>query len=297
MAVYSAIEETPMESRGLVLVAGLSGAGKTTLVYSAAAIPDMCPVLGISCDNSHGAVLSADFRRLLADENGVLPDLQMDILRFDSVSDLATIVENLRADKLKYKDGRPFKTIILDNLTILQQRHFAELNGNRVAGRKPEWPEYLQSQMYIVSLLIMLTTIPGKFVLATCGQAGEKPGVVPLYENDGITPIVDSQGHARFVERKVTDGVGYRLHLSDQVSRMVPGYFSITGRLYIGPKGVRVFDARPTPLFPIGKYAAGSIYSYRRGKDGQPERLDGVIRDATMIEIWDCLRESNKITE
>ena len=115
-------------------------------------------------------------------------------------------------------------------------------------------------------------------------------------EEDGLTPATDASGQPVLDKADPESTIGYRLDLSSAVALKVPGFFAVTGRLFVGPQRVRIFDTRPSVHFPIAKDATRTVEGVRPAKlsrDRKPRRMPGVLFNGTMLDIVDGLRQQN----
>lgn len=299
MAIHFLSDSNGGEGRGLALIAGESGAGKTYFAHALAADPQYAPVLSLSFDKSFNSIWPRQkYAKMLAAEfNGEVPDIQLDVVPIDDIATLADILNGLASRTLRYKPtGQPFKTVVLDNITRMQQKHLLQLKGETIIGFEPERPDYGKSQNAIIALLTLIQDkCPVEF-LATCEIRGEKPTKRVQMEADGLTPQMGLDGQPILDKADPESTIGYRLGLSSTVGSMVPGFFAITGRLYIGPRRVRIFDARPNLYFRIAKDSPGAVVGVRPpilSRDAKPKRVEGVLFNGTMLDIVDQLREQN----
>jgi hypothetical protein len=283
------VEKVDM-GRGLLLVFGRSGVGKTTFVAASAAIPELSPVLHVSLDKSHDSVTNPGFRHLLADENGVMPVLKWDVAVPGTVKDIDRLLNGLNKGSIVYRaTGEPYKTIIWDNLTMLQQKVFFDRRGGAnnltIEGQVPVWEDYNYSQHGILAMLGICRDYLSQQMIATCGQRGARPRKIPQVDTAGM-PMVDGAGQPVLVQQKPDEAVGFGLNLASTVAELVPQFFSIVGRMYYRKNGERVFDTRPNALCEILKDGTYTIGDTDRQKK---TRVKGVIFDPTMIELWDCI--------
>lgn len=150
---------------------GPTGVGKTHFLGGVSMIPWLAPVLFVTFDDSDDTITGPNYLANFIDKKtGVPPPpRQQQIVRIESVADLNQLLNEIRDDKddrgirrtpkLTYQ-GLKFKTVILDNLTILQKRHFAFIkdsqNKTSLSDQTPEGTDYRTSQDGIMKLLIKL---------------------------------------------------------------------------------------------------------------------------------------------
>lgn len=283
------VEKVDM-GRGLLLLFGRSGVGKTTFAAAAAGIPELSPVLYVSLDKSHDSVTNPGFRNLLADENGVVPQLKWDIVVPETVKDIDKILNGLNKGSLTYRaTGEPYKLVVWDNLTMLQQKVFFDRRGGAanltIDDQVPVWEDYNYSQHGILAMLGICRDYLDQQMIATCGQRGARPRKVPMIDAAGM-PVVDGMGQPVLTQQKPDEAVGFGLNLASTVAEFVPQFFSIVARMYYRKNGERVFDTRPNALCDILKDGTYTISDIDRQKK---TRVKGVIFDPTMLELWDCI--------
>lgn len=95
------------------IVRGFPKVGKTYLLGQALAIPELCPVLWCSLDNSHGTLTTEIYQKTVG-----ITDLHKSG-KFTAIDSLKTFKDTLAAVKqgIPLIDGKPCRTLVLDNLT------------------------------------------------------------------------------------------------------------------------------------------------------------------------------------
>jgi len=114
-------------SRFTALIYGQSGIGKTTLAASAAEVPEMSPVLFLDIEDGQESVKG-------------LYDVES--IRCTSLKKMQRIYDDLK------KPDHGYKTVVIDNITELQQFGMAQMMGETEEWddpSTPDWPMYNRS--------------------------------------------------------------------------------------------------------------------------------------------------------
>lgn len=258
-------------------VLGSSGLGKTFFLGSVAAIPELSPVMHILCDNSDTVLTGPNYAPHLADENGLLPTFERHIKQLKSPAELVDLIWGLKTGSVKYgKDRIPYKSLIIDNLSELQGRHFKVLvSGNDkpdMDNMAPEMRDYLNSQHALMQLL--------RIAVYECPQH------VFFSARDRVKTV----GVERTPEKYIID-------VASGLAEEIPSLFTHIGRLTLNQRRERVLNFRmhsTTPPFEALRDRLEIIHTIIE-KDGKKFKHLGILEKdpankrvdgPTMIDVW-----------
>lgn len=257
-------------------ILGATGIGKTHFLGTVAMIPWFCPVLYVSFDDSDNTITGPNYISSFADKHGVIPNREQQIVQIESIADLNELLRKIRDDKdangvrrvptLTYQ-GRKFKTVIFDNLTLLQKRHFAFIkdaqNIESLSDQTPEGTDYRTSQDGIMKLLIKIRYDCSYNLIFSAGDKLQTKGLerIPL---------------------------AYIPDLSSGLADDIPSLFIHIGYMrWVG--GKRVLDFNPnctTPEFYALRDRLKMIVS------DEPRPRKGILTDnPTFAHVWECLAD------
>lgn len=257
-------------------ILGPTGVGKTHFLGGVSMVPWLSPVLFVTFDDSDSTITGPNYLGSFVDKKtGVVASArQQQIVRVESINDLNQLLNLIRDDKdsdgvrrtpkLTYQ-GQKFKTVVLDNLTILQKRQFTLIKDTQkkaaLDDQTPELIDYRTSQDGIMMVIIKFRF---EFSYNLIFSAGERI----LTKGLERTPLL------------------YIPNLSRGLAIDVPSLFTHVGYLrWVG--GKRVLDFRTnctSPEFPALRDRLKMVYS----KDG----VQGMLtEDPKFSDLWKWLED------
>lgn len=214
------------------IIYGQSGSGKTTLAASSAEVPGMSPVIFLDIEDGQESIKG------LYDVSSV---------RTTNMKELQEIYNDLKRGK------HGFKTVVVDNVTELQQHGMADMMDESDEWEDPELPQW------------------GTYHRSTEQMRRFVRGFRDLPMNVIFTAHVTTEENPRTKKDR------YRPYLTKKASEQIPGFVNQVLYMYVEGKDKRIIQTKTTD----------SVVAKDRSR-----KLPDVITNPTMKILWDHMHDT-----